>query len=222
MSAPSVIEIRVEKHLNTGPNHCVLGTDREGDRVKFVIYPPATVVLYHQLEEGKVYRFYPAPVKSAKSNAPSYSSPPPSVTSSADDGFPAYPAPIGPGELSTSQEDTFQDLRVTVEFDFGCREYDTKRGKVQGRQILCTGHGDQKFDLVLWAEKAGDVAFKKGATVVFYDVWIRKNVSDQRPAGRMELSGSLSMFGSYTVDTLQEELGRAFVEASPAKKTQDL
>ena len=88
----------------------------------------------------------------------------------------------------------------------------------RGRALVCTGHGDQKFDLVLWAEKAGGAAFKKGSTVVFYDVWIRKNLSEQRPAGRMELSGSLSIFGFYMVDTLQEEFNRAFTVASPKKR----
>ena len=81
------------------------------------------------------------------------------------------------------------------------------------------GRGDQKFELVLWGDKVGFVGFKKAATVVFYDVWIRKNTSDRKPTDRMEFSGSLSAFGFSIVDTLIDDVVRAFAEAkSPARK----
>ena len=104
-------------------------------------------------------------------------------------------SPIGVGEICTAHAETFQDIRVTVEHGFGTKEYDTKRGKVLGRALVCAGNGDQKFELVLLGDKAGGAGFKKGSTVVFHDVWIRKNSSDQRSTDRMELSGSLSNFG---------------------------
>ena len=212
------LEIKVEKLLYTDKGHCVLGVDKDGHRVKIVLYAPANVVLYAQLAVGGVYRLFPAAVKLGA--CLTYSGTVPGVTVIDEDGFPAYPSPIGVGEICTAHAETFQDIRVTVEHDFGTRDYDTKRGKVPGRALLCAGHGDQKFELVLWGEKSGGVGFKKGATVVFHDVWIRKNSSDQRPTGRMELSGSLSGFGFYAVDTLMEEIIRAFQGAadSPVRR----
>jgi len=58
-----------------------------------------------------------------------------------------------------------------------------------------------------------DARRQKIVTVVFWDVWIKKNTSDERSGDRMELSGSLSIFGCSNVDTLMDDVVRAFTEA---------
>jgi hypothetical protein len=145
------------------------------------------------------------------------------VTSSDGGGFPAYPAPIGVEQIDATMTETYQDIGGTVSHDFGTREYEGKREKLVGRPLPCTGFGDQNFELVLWGDKAVGVGFKKGATVVFYDVWIRKkNTSDRRPADRMELSVFLSGFGYGNVDTLRDDVVRAFAEARSAVRKRKL
>ena len=219
MAAAAAFELKVEKVLEAGKNSCVLGVDRDGRRQKIVLYAPASVVLHAKLVAGDVYRLNPAPSKRGNSAIFSYSSAIPIVTSCDGLGFPAFPAPIGVGQIDATLTETYQDIRVTVSHDFGTRDYDTKRGKVVGRALLCDGPGDQKFELVLWGDKAGADGIKKGVTVVFYDVWVKKNTSEQRLADRMEFSGSLSAFGYSIVDTLMDDVVRAFTEAkSPARK----
>ena len=219
MAASAALDLKVEMILEAGNSSCLLGLDRDGRRQKIVLYPPASVVLHAKLVAGGVYRLNPAPSKRGNSATLSYSTVVPVVTSCAGLGFPAYPAPIGVGQIDATLNETFQDIRVTVSHDFGTRDYDTQRGKVVGRLLLCDSPGDQKFELVLWGDKAGADGIKKGVTVVFYDVWIKKNTSDSRPADRMELSGSLSAFGYSFVDTLMDDVVRAFTEAkSPGRK----
>ena len=219
MAAAVAFEIKVEKILEDGKNCCLLGVDRDGRRRKIVLYPPSSVVLYAQLVAGVVYRFDPAPSKKGNSAISSYSVDIPIVSSSDGAGFPAYPSPIGVGQIDASMTETYQDIYVTVSHDFGSQEYFTTRGKVSGRLLLCAGPSDQKFELVLWGDKAGTDGFKKGVTAVFYDVWIRKITNDPRSADRMEFSGSLSVFGYSNVTTLIDDVVRAFNEAkSPARK----
>ena len=219
MAAAAAFEIKVEKILEERKSCCLLGVDRHGRRQKIVLYPPACVVLHAKLVAGVVYRFDPAPSKKGNSAFLSYSAAIPIVTSSDGAGFPAYPSPIGVGQIDATMTETYQDIRVTVSHDLGARQHDTKRGQVVCRSLLCAGPGDQKFELVLWGDKAGSDAFKKGVTVVFYDVWIRKITNDQRFADRMELSGSLSAFGYSNLTTLMDDVVRAFTEAkSPARK----
>ena len=217
-AAVADFEVNVHKVSESGKNACVFGSDRDGRRVKILLYPPASVILHARLDPGGVYRLKPAPSKRGNQLSLSYSSTIPSVTSCDVAGFPSYPEPIGVEQIDDTLVETYQDIRVTVSQDFGNRDYDTKRGKVVGRGLLCEGTGDQKFELVLWGEKAATDGIKKGGTVVFYDVWVKKNTSD-RPVDRMELSGSLSVFGYSEVDTLMDDVVQAYNEArSPARK----
>ena len=219
MAAADAYEIKIDKILEDGKSCCLLGVDRAGCRQKIALYAPSNVVLHSKLAVGGVYRFDPAPSKKGSSAIFSYSTSIPVVTSCDGLGFPAYPAPLGVAQIDPTMNETYQDLRVTVSHDFGSKEYDTKRGKVAGRALLCDAPGDRKFELVLWGDKVVAPGIKKGVTVVFYDVWIRKNTNAERPADRMELSGSLSAFGYSQVDTLMDDVVRAFAEAkSPARK----
>ena len=86
-------------------------------------------------------------------------------------------------------------------------------------RTFCAGPRDQKFELVLWGDKTVADGIEKGATVVCCEVWIRKNISGGRLADRMELSGSLSVFGYSHVDILMDDVVRASTEAKwPACK----
>ena len=51
------LELKVEKLLYIDKNHCLLEVDKDGHRVKIVMYPPVNVVLDHQLEVGGVCPF---------------------------------------------------------------------------------------------------------------------------------------------------------------------
>jgi len=213
MAVVAAFELKVEKILEAGKSSCVLGVDRDGRRQKIVLYAPACVVLHAKLVAGGCYRLNPAPSKRGNSAFFTYSSACPIVTVLVGSGFPAYPVPIAVGQIDGTVTETYQDIRVTVSHDFGTRDYDTQRGKVVGRLLLCDGPADQKFELMLWSDNAGADGIKKGVTVVFYDVLIKKNTSDNRLADRMELSGSLSAFGYSIVDTLMDDVVRAFTEA---------
>ena len=213
------LEVKIHKMFEEGNKSCLFGVDRDGFRQKIVLYAPASVVLHAQLVAGCVYRLKPAPLKRGNSAIMSYSTVIPTVTLCDGSGFPAYPAPIGVEQINSSMFETYQDIRVTVSHDFGTRDYDTQRGKVVGRGLLCAGPGEEKFEIVLWGDKVSTDGLKKGVTVVFYDVWIKRNKSEQRPLDRMELSGSLSSFGYCKVDTLMDDVVLAFVRArSPARK----
>ena len=217
--AAADFEVKVHKVSESEKSSCVFGNNRDGARVKILLYAPASVILHSKLGPGGVYRLNPAPSKRGNALSLSYSSTIPTVTSCDLAGFPSYPPPIGVEQIDDTVADTYQDIRVTVSQDFGSREYDTKRGPVQGRALVCDGPGDQKFELVLWAEKAATEGIKKGVTLVFYDVWIKKNSNAERPLGRMELAGSLSAFGHCKVDTLMDDVVRAFTLAnSPTRK----
>ena len=213
MAVSAWFELRVGKILEAGKNSCVLGGDRHGRRQKIVLFAPASVALYSKLVVGCVYRLSPAPSKRGDPSVFSYSSAIPTLTFCDASGFPSYPSPIGVEQIDATLTETYQDIRVTVSQDFGIRDYDTQRGKVVGRELLCEGVGDRKFELMLWGDKAGAVGIKKGVTVVFYDVWIKKSMSHERSADRMELSGSLSVFGYGKVETLLDDVVQAFTEA---------
>ena len=219
MAASDAYEIKIHDLVENDGSSCVLGVNRAGSRLKIVCYSPANVVLHSQLAAGSVYRLDPAPSKKGSSAIFSYSTSSPVVTLIDGAGFPEYPAPIGVAQIDGKMNETYQDIRVTVSHDFGSKEYSTKRGKVLGRQLLCEAPGDMKFDLVLWGDKIGAAGLKKGVTAIFFDVWIRKNTNTDKPPDRLELSGSLSSFGYSRVDTLLDDVVRAFDQAnSPLRK----
>ena len=109
--------------------------------------------------------------------------------------------------------ETYQDIRVTVGHEFGSKEYHTKRVKFACRGLFVLAPAIRVSSLCCGVTRQLLMASRRVQLWSAVKFGSGKNISGGRIADRMELSGSLSVFGYSHVDIRMDDVVRVSTEA---------